>query len=67
MDLADLLHIRRTRLLIDLKCSVAASDDGLRDGNPRVVVAEDAGIFLVPGRIGGDLTQFNMILCVGRL
>lgn len=36
---------------------VAASGHRLRDNHPRIVVAEDAGVLLVTGRIGGYLAQ----------
>ena len=67
VDFADFLHVSRTCFLVNLKGSVAVSKHSLCDGNPRIVMTEDAGIFFVAGRIGGDFTQFNMILCVGRL
>ena len=61
MDLTELFYTGRACLPIDLKGSISASDDGLRDRYPGIVVAEDAAVFLVSRRIGGNFTQFHMI------
>ena len=57
VDLAELFHISRAGLLIDLESSVAASDHGFGDGNPRIVMTEDTCVLLVSRRIGGDFAK----------
>ncbi len=67
MDIADFLKICGADLGVDLECSVAASDNGLCDGDPGVVVTEDTCIFLISGRIGGNLTEVEVIGLIGGL
>ena len=62
-----ILKICRTCFFVDLECPVSAPDNGFRDGDPGVVVAENAGIFFVSRRIGGNLAELDMIPCVGGL
>ena len=61
VNLTDIFYISRTGLLIYFKGSVTTSDDSLSDGDPWIVVAEDTGIFLISGWIGGDFTKFEVI------
>ena len=61
VDLTDVFDVGRAGLFVDFKGPVAVADDGLGDGDPGVVVAEDTGIFLVSGRIGGDFAKVQVI------
>ena len=67
MDLGDVLDIGRAGLAVDLKGTVAMAQNGLGAADPRVVVAEDAGILLVSRRIAGDLAEVELIAGVGGL
>ena len=67
MNLTDILNISGTGLFVYLKGSVASADNGFCYGNPGIVVAEDSGVLLVFGRIRGNLTKLQMILCVSGL
>src|SRR5450631_1082171 len=55
VDLALLLEVRRRDLLPVVEGAIAAADHRLGDDHPGVVVAEDAGVLLVPRRVRGDL------------
>ena len=59
------LDIRRAVALVYGECLVVIAGDGVGDGDPRVVVAEDAAVFLVSARIGGDFAQFDAVGGVG--
>ena len=67
MDLADVLNVSRADLAVQVKCAVSVADNGLSDGDPWVVVAEDTSILFVSRRIGGNLTKIQVILGVSRL
>lgn len=67
VDLADVLNISRADLAVQVKCAVSVADNGLSDGDPWVVVAEDTSILFVSRRIGGNLTKIQVILGVSRL
>ena len=67
MDLAEFLYTGRAGLPIHFKCPASVSEDRLCDRDPGIVVAEDAGIFLVSRRIGGDFAQLYVIAGVGRM
>ena len=67
MDLADVLDIGGRCAAIDLKGASSVAKLGLGADDPGVVVAENAGIFLVSGGIAGDLAQLQMIAGVGGL
>ena len=67
MDLADVLNVSRADLAVQIKCAVSVADNGLSDGDPWVVVAEDTSILFVSRRIGGNLTKIQVILGVSRL
>lgn len=47
VNLADILNVGGTSLLVDLKGSVASSDDSFSDGDPGIVVTEDTCVLLV--------------------
>ena len=63
----DIFQISGTGFTIYLKCAIASANDGFCDGNPGIIVAEDSGIFLVPGRVGADLSKLQVISGIGRL
>ena len=67
MDLADILDVCGTGLAVDFEGSVTSAQNGLCDGYPGIVVAEDTGILLVSGGIRGYFTKFEVILRVCRL
>lgn len=67
MDFTDVLDISRADLAVQIKGAVSVADNGLCDGDPWVVVAEDTGILFVSRRIGGNLTKIQVILGVSRL
>ncbi len=67
VNITDVLKVSGADLGVDLECSVAATDNGLSNGDPGVVVAEDTCIFLISGRIGGNLTEVEVIGLIGRL
>ena len=67
VHVADLLARRRVDAQVVVEGPVAVADHGLGDHDPRVVVAEDAGVLLVAGRVGGDLAQLQVVARVGRL
>ena len=67
VDLAELFNAGRACLPVNFKRSVAASHDGLRNGYPGIVVAEDTGIFFVSRRIGRDLAEFYVISGISGL
>ena len=67
MDVHLVLEEGRCDLLVQIVCAIAVSHLCLGDGNPRIVVAEDTCIFLVSRRIGGNLTEVEMILLICRL
>ena len=51
VDLGNVFQEGRAGLLVQFEGSVAMSHDGFREDDPWIVVAEDAGIFLVSRRI----------------
>ena len=67
VDVTDIFQISGTGFTIYLKCAAASADDGFCDGNPGIIVAEDSGIFLVPGRVGADLAKLQVISGISRL
>ena len=67
VDVTDIFQISGTGFTIYLKCAIASANDGFCDGNPGIIVAEDSGIFLVPGRVGADLSKLQVISGIGRL
>ena len=62
-----LLHIGRKDLGIVAPCIIAASGYRLADDHPRVVVTEDAGVFLIAFGIGRDLAHLHVIGGEGRV
>ncbi|MPN51009.1 hypothetical protein SDC9_198650 [bioreactor metagenome] len=54
--IADLLHISRAGSRIHFKRAVAVTKHGFGAADPRVVVAENARVFLISRRIGADFT-----------
>ena len=67
MDFTDVLDISRADLAVQIKGAVSVADNGLCDGDPWVVVAEDTGILFVSRRIGGNFTKIQVIFGVSRL
>ena len=67
MNLADILNVCRTGSGVYLPCSVSTADNSLSYRNPRIVVAEDAGVLLVSRWIRRDFTKLHMISVVRRL
>lgn len=67
VNLTDVFDVGRAGLFVYFKGPVAVADDGLADGDPGVVVAEDTGILFVSGRIGGDFAKVEVIGGVRRL
>ena len=67
MNLADILNVCRTGSGVYLPCSVSTTDNSLGYRNPRIVVAEDAGILLVSWWIRRDFTKLHMISVIRRL
>ena len=67
MGIDDGLARRWANAMVVVQRLVAPSGHGLRDHDPRVGVAEDAGIFLIAGRVRRDFTQFEAIAGVSRL
>ena len=67
VDFTDFLGVSGTGLFINFKGAAASADNSFRDGNPGVIVAEDTGIFLVSGGIGGNLAKFQMVSGIGGL
>ena len=61
VDLADVFDVSRAGLTVDFKSTVATANDGLCNGNPWIVVAEDTGIFFVSRRIRGNFTEVQVI------
>ena len=61
VNLTDVFDVGRAGLFVYFKGPVAVADDGLADGDPGVVVAEDTGILFVSGRIGGDFAKVEVI------
>ena len=67
MNVADRFEIGRTDLPVSFKRARAVTQDSLRAGDPGIVVAENARVFLISGRIRADLAEIQIIFCVGRL
>ena len=67
MDFADVLNIGGRGAAVNLKGAIAVAEFRFRADDPGVVVAEDAGVFLVSGRIAADFAQLQMIAGIGRL
>ena len=67
MDFADIFDVGRAGLLVNLKSSVAASDDGFCDRNPWIIVTEDTCVLFISRRIGGNFSKVQIILGIGRL
>ena len=65
--LRNILNVGRAGLAVDLKGTVAVAQNGLSAADPRVIVAENAGVLFVSRRIAGDLAQIELIAGVGRL
>ena len=61
VDLAHLLEIGRGYFAVISEGAVAPADHRLGDRDPGVVVAKDARVLLVTGRVGGDLAQLRAI------
>lgn len=61
VNFADIFDICRTGSCIYLPCTVSTSDNGFCNGNPRIVVAEDSGIFFISWWIRGNFTKFYMV------
>lgn len=51
MDIADILNISGAYFPVGVKSPFPIAHDRFRDGNPGVVMAEDAGVFFVSARI----------------
>ena len=67
MDFADIFDVGRAGLLVNLKSSVAASDDGFCDRNPWIIVTEDTCVFLVTAGICGDFAVLDVVVCECRV
>ena len=67
MDLTDGFQIGRADLPVGFKRACAVPQDGLRAGDPGIVVTENPRVFLVSRRIRADLAEIQIIFCVGRL
>ena len=67
MDIADIFQICRRGTPVDFKSPFAVAEFRLSTDNPRVAVAEDAGIFLVARRITADFAQFQTITGISGL
>ena len=67
VDFADIFDVGRAGLLVNLKSSVAASDDGFCDRNPWIIVTEDTCVLFISRRIGGNFSKVQIILGIGRL
>ena len=61
MKLALGLQIGGTDFSIVLPCTVTASENGLTDNHPGIIVGEDSGIFLVACGIGRDFAILHHI------
>ena len=64
---ADLLARRRVDAEVVVEGPVTVADHGLGDDHPGIVVAEDARVFLVAGRIGGDFAELEIVAGIGGL
>ena len=67
VDIRDFFAERGGDLFVVLPGVLRPSHHGFRDGYPRVVVAEDSSVFLVAGRVAGNLTQLDPVLGVSRV
>lgn len=67
VDFADILQESRTGFPVYFKGSFPSADNRLRDGNPGIVMAENACIFLVSRRVGGDFPKLQVITGEGWL
>ena len=67
VDFTDIFDVGRAGLLVNLKSSVAASDDGFCDRNPWIIVTEDTCVLFISRRIGGNFSKVQIILGIGRL
>lgn len=69
LDLVKLLVLNPSRadLGVMLPGVVAATGHRLANDDPWIVVAKDAGILLVAGRVGTDFAHLYMIFGVGRV
>ncbi len=67
MHLADGLARRRIDARVVIEGPIAVSQHRLRDHDPRVGVAKDAGVLLVARWIGSDLAQFDVITGISGL
>ena len=67
VNITDFLNIRWTYFTINLKCPVSSSKHSLRNGNPRIVVAENSCIFFISRRIRSNFPKFQMVSCISRL
>ena len=66
MDITDIFSIRRANAGICFKCPVAVPQNCFGACDPRVVMAEYSGIFLISGRIAAYLTKLQTITCISR-
>src|ERR1019366_7179891 len=67
VDVADLLASGRINPRVIVVGAVSITDARFADDDPRIVVTEDACVFLVARRVRGDLAEFEVILRVSRL
>ena len=63
----DFFDVSGAYLAVVLPGTVAAAQHRFADDDPRVVVAEDARILLVPGRVGGYFAIFHHVAGEGRV
>ena len=59
------LDIRRAVALVDREGLLVVAGEGVGDGDPGVVVAEDAAVLLVAAWVGGDFAELDAVGGVG--
>ena len=64
-DVGLVFHVGRAVALVDGEGLLVVVGQRVGDGDPRVVVAEDAAVLFVSARIGRDLAQFDAVGGVG--
>ena len=67
MDVALVLEVGGRDLDVVFPRALRTAVRDLADDHPRVVVAEDAAVLLVAGRVGRDLAELQVVAAVGRV
>ena len=62
MYITDFFNIGRADLTVNIKCKISSSEYSFCNRNPRIVMAEDSGIFFVSRRIRRNFTKFQICL-----